>query len=583
MIGLAPPFDAGRDADAVVGPQAQQIGVRHLEVPQGQRGAGLAGCLDHEAVDRGLAVGRAVADRGRVDAAAIERIIGVGRGLVDRLLQQRVGEILLRVLGRGPGVEAGRFPVEIADAAAQAAQETILVIGHVDLARSHVDITERGDLHRQALGRDHRKIEAGQAVGRSDRAERVPIGIGRYGDRDVGERAGRADRRTGLAAIEADLAEEGQGVRQFIVDVGEDVDALDRGLGGQVVEGCRRIEAQVGIRARHFRRAIAVIIAGVGCARSDAATGIGAGLDVELARAVGEGSAVAGERLVEEIGAAAGADDAEGAPGRAGAGAVPGRDIGEGGASDIAAPIDAGGIILVAEIEFRFLGIAAEDRDIAAAFVEVEPDQAIGGKFAQIGAFRAAILDVELGALVIGLEHIVDDAGDRVRAIERRRAVAQHFDALDIADGNSVGVVAEGRDAGIDDAGDRLRCRVQHGATAVDQQQRIALAQTTQRNGRYVAARGVGVAAAQHLFVEGDAAQLRDGAIEVGTRNGGHCLDLLFSDQADRQRAGGIGALDLGTDDDDFRSGRFTGLRGGFCAGLGLGHAGRQRPETGTG
>ncbi|WP_367349259.1 hypothetical protein [Sphingobium yanoikuyae] len=77
---------------------------------------------------------------------------------------------------------------------------------------------------------------------------------------------------------------------------------------------------------------------------------------------------------------------------------------------------------------------------------------------------------------------------------------------------------------------------------------RIALAQAAQpkRSIRRLARAGIGVAAAQHLFVEGDAAQLRDGAIEVSARNGGHGLDLLFADQADRQGAGGIGALDLG-------------------------------------
>src|SRR3546814_20905004 len=69
---------------------------------------------------------------------------------------------------------------------------------------------------------------------------------------------------------------------------------------------------------------------------------------------------------------------------------------------------------------------------------------------------------------------------------------------LDVADGNGVGVIAEGGNAGIDDARNRLRRRVQHGAAAVDQKQRVALAQAAQRHGGNVAARGVGVAAAQH-------------------------------------------------------------------------------------
>ena len=267
---------------------------------------------------------------------------------------------------------------------------------------------------------------------------------------------------------------------------------------------------------------------------------------MELARRVGQRDAIAG-------------DDArsarlERAPGRAGRRAVERGIALERGAFDIGAAVQIGGIVLVAQIEFRLLRIAAIERDVAPPAAEIEADQPVDREFAQIGAFGRAILRVEGGAGEIGLEHIVDHARDGVRPVERRRAVAQHLDALDRADGDGVGVEAEGRDARIDHAGDRLRRRVQHGASAVDQQQCIALAQAAQRHGRYVAARRIARPAAQHLLVERHAAQLRDGSEQVAARHGGDGVHLLLADDADRQRAGRLRALDLRADDDDLRA-----------------------------
>ena len=265
---------------------------------------------------------------------------------------------------------------------------------------------------------------------------------------------------------------------------------------------------------------------------------------MELARGIGDRRAVAGDD--------AGAAGAEGAPGRAGAGAVERRDIGKGGAGNKAAPIGNAGVVLVTQVKLGLLGIAGEHRNVAAALGKIGADKTIDLELAQVGALGAAELGIELGALEIGAQDVVDHAGHRIRPIERGSAIAQHLDPADGAHRNGVGVVAKGRHAGIDDAGDRLRSGVQHSAAAVDQQQRIALPEATQADSRDITARRVAAAAAKHLLVEGDTAQLRDGAKQIGTGNGGDGLDLLGADNADRERASGLGAENLRADDQDF-------------------------------
>ena len=178
---------------------------------------------------------------------------------------------------------------------------------------------------------------------------------------------------------------------------------------------------------------------------------------------------------------------------------------------------------------------------------------------------------IELQALEVGLEHIVDDASDSIRTIESSRTVTQHFDALDRADRHGIGVETEGRHAGVDDAGDRLRGWVKHRAATVDQQQRIALAKTAKADRGDVTTRCVGRTAAEHLLVEGHATQLRDRPVEIGAGNGSHGLDLFGADKVDGKSAGRLGALDLGTDDDDVVRNAFLLDR---CRGVGGNGAG---------
>ena len=79
---LAPPLDAGGDAEVAAG-KREQIVAADLGVGQRKAGAALAGHVDAEGLDRGGGIGRAVAEARIVEAPAVERVVGVGRRQVD--------------------------------------------------------------------------------------------------------------------------------------------------------------------------------------------------------------------------------------------------------------------------------------------------------------------------------------------------------------------------------------------------------------------------------------------------------------------------------------------------------------------
>jgi hypothetical protein len=91
-----------------------------------------------------------------------------------------------------------------------------------------------------------------------------------------------------------------------------------------------------------------------------------------------------------------------------------------------------------------------------------------------------AIADLRAAAVIGALELDVDHAGDRVRAILRRRAVAQHFDAIDRERGNRVEVdrsrAATHRSVDVEQCGHVT-------ALAVDQHQGLVGREAAQRGG----------------------------------------------------------------------------------------------------
>ena len=97
-----------------------------------------------------------------------------------------------------------------------------------------------------------------------------------------------------------------------------------------------------------------------------------------------------------------------------------------------------------------------------------------------------------LPALGRVIEDHVDDAGNRVRSVERPGAVAQHFDALDRADRDRVEVH---RRSAATDLGARVDQRAVVAPLAVDQHQHLIGAEATQLRGTHVVgAAGIGLA-----------------------------------------------------------------------------------------
>jgi hypothetical protein len=141
----------------------------------------------------------------------------------------------------------------------------------------------------------------------------------------------------------------------------------------------------------------------------------------------------------------------------------------------------------------------------------------------------------------------VDDAGDRVGAVDGGGAVAQHFDAPYAGGGDRVCV----------DGGDGhqvldLDRGVQHHAPAIEQHQRVAGADAAQVYGRSVAARVID-AAGEARFVERHITSLRDGAEEFVAACWRDGVDIVLAEHRDGQNICHLGAADLRADDDDVR------------------------------
>jgi len=155
------------------------------------------------------------------------------------------------------------------------------------------------------------------------------------------------------------------------------------------------------------------------------------------------------------------------------------------------------------------------------------------------------------------VEHDVDHTGDRVRPVDRRRAVAQHLDPLDRADRQRIGVDRLHRHEILG-----LGARRQDQAAAVEQHQRVAGAEIAQVDRGIVAARIVEVAGGAGLL-ELDVAGLGQRAEDVVARHAPGRLDTVLAEDRHGQRARGLGALDPRTGDDHVAVGR-RGLRRGL-------------------
>ena len=561
-IGFAPHLDTGGDSDIAAGKREQAI-VADLEIGGAERGPTDPVHIDQEGADRRRIVRGRIADRIIGLAAPVERIVGVRSRAGERLLEKRVADRPVRiVVGLRPGIGDRRVEMEGAEVAAEAAEKAEHVVGDGEGARASVDRAIIGQSERQACG--GHSGQAGQAVGIGNpvdrrRAERVPVIAGGDADRCAGHR-----RRLLALAVEdgmiiAGLAEEFDSA-EIVGERGEGVDpvepAADRAVGILVIAKHAVVDPGDGAR-------LEAEVAAIDGARA-AGGGVAGRLDMEHPRGRQGGAVLAyrGRRR----------NDRERTPGRRGRAIVESgvafpRRADQGGAVVLAR-----GIVAFARHQRRPVEIGAEHHHPA---ILADP----GAGFERDGGFAGAVCEtiaaVDPDALIMVVEHDIDDARDRVRSVNGAGAVAKHLDPAGRPDRKGIGVDGLDRDEIL-----RLRARGRHHSAAVEKDEGVARAEIAQVDRGIVAARVVEVAGGAG-FLELDVAGLRDRAEQIVTRKRTGRSDPILADHRHRQSAGRLCATDLASDDDDLLAlGSGAGLR---IRGLGLLLAGLNRGRVGLG
>ena len=159
--------------------------------------------------------------------------------------------------------------------------------------------------------------------------------------------------------------------------------------------------------------------------------------------------------------------------------------------------------------------------------LEVAPVAMLGDADAR-AQFRAA---------EIAPRDVVDHAGDGVRTVDGRGAVAQDVDALNALGGELVDVGIEGRDAAVV-GGDRVRRE----APAVEEHEGVAGPDTAEVDVRIVAA---GVGAAVLGFVEREIGHLRQRGEHLDRGEGIAGLDMVEAEDGDGQDLFLVESLDV--------------------------------------
>ncbi len=181
-------------------------------------------------------------------------------------------------------------------------------------------------------------------------------------------------------------------------------------------------------------------------------------------------------------------------------------------------------------------------------------------ELAQVGAFGAAVLRADRQAFVVVLQNRVDDAGHGIGAIDRRRAIEQHFESFETGDRHGIGVETLHRHrAGI---GCALAGRVGYETASIEQHQRVADAERAQVDGVDVAARRVTGLRIVGGF-EQHIAHLRNRAEQIVAADRAGGGDLIRVDRHHRQRRDDFTATDIRTGDDHFFERLLSGLGGG--------------------
>ncbi len=177
---------------------------------------------------------------------------------------------------------------------------------------------------------------------------------------------------------------------------------------------------------------------------------------------------------------------------------------------------------------------AAAERDVAG------PGLAVADRV-------VAVVGVQRKAVGLLLRDDVDDARDRIRAVQRRGAVGQDLDAIDDARRDRVE---------IDRSRDARRGRLVHPAQAVDEDQRALRTEVAQRNRRRAGAdaaavrRETEVAGRVEFRVE-RRTRNRESLDDIADRAETRRFDVLGRDRQHRRLAFDFGLLDARTGDFD--------------------------------
>ena len=193
-----------------------------------------------------------------------------------------------------------------------------------------------------------------------------------------------------------------------------------------------------------------------------------------------------------------------------------------------------------------------------------------GAGFLTVAVAGLAEAQRELSATDIFIGDVIHDASDGVGAVDGRGAVTQDFNALEAAVGQRVDVGRERRSAGF-----RLADRMRREPTTVEEDERIARGNTTERDAGVVTASG---GAEGRGFVAGQAGDLRERSQQFGGLRGIAHFEFAGGQHGHGQDFFLIEAFDVGTGDGE--SLELDGLIDRLSGGREGQHGARQQGET---
>ena len=508
---LATQLHAGDEANGAGG-QREQVATVELEIREQEFHLVVAHHVHQGAFDV------------RVDAAA-KRVVRRRRRVRQRLRHQVVGNPVAReVLAGGAGIQRCDLPVPRAAAAAESLQEPIHVAIVLDLPR-HLGVAVVVDQKVQPFGRDIRDHVRRQAIGRTDRAERVVVVLLVERKPRNRKRVRRMPRHAGVCGIEHQLGKALGAARQLVIQKREQrrPPQLRREIAQRVQVVAFGALAVDGAADAAVDLPLAALVAG--------------GKHLELAGAVGKRVAQSGAARVRHQIELAVAGVCAGVAEVVVAG--PRRTV-----ADERAQVAVGPARILLRVDALPRLHAAHDAEVGAAAVEGRTPREIEVQRLAVQALVPAVPGADAEPLVVGVEHVVHDAGDRVGAVDGRGAVLEDLHAIDAVHRNGVGVDGiHGHETAAHLFG--LVAGGVHHAPTVQQHQRVAGAEIAQVEGADVAARGVHAAADVLLFVEEVLALFGQQLQQLVAGVDAEQLGVFATQHRHRQHAGDVGTANL--------------------------------------